>query len=55
VAPKGDDTFYVLSPVPHLGFDNPVDWATESAIYKAKVMAEVEKPSPVLQTASAPK
>ena len=46
VAPKGDDTFYVLSPVPHLGFDNPVDWATESAIYKAKVMAEVEKTIP---------
>lgn len=46
VAPKGDDTFYVLSPVPHLGFDNPVDWANESAIYKAKVMAEVEKTIP---------
>ena len=46
VAPKGDDTFYVLSPVPHLGFDNPVDWANESAIYKAKVMAEVEKTMP---------
>lgn len=46
VAPKGDDTFYVLSPVPHLGFDNPVDWKKESAIYKAKVMAEVEKTIP---------
>ena len=26
VAPEGDDTFYVLSPVPHLGHDTPVDW-----------------------------
>jgi phytoene desaturase len=46
VAPKGDDTFYVLSPVPHLGFDNPVDWQKERDIYKAKVMAEVEKTIP---------
>jgi len=37
VAPDGDDTFYALSPVPHLGFDNPVDWAAEKDIYKAKV------------------
>ena len=46
VAPAGDDTFYVLSPVPHLGFTNPVDWAKETAIYKAKVQAEVEKTMP---------
>ena len=46
VAPKGDDTFYVLSPVPHLGFDTPVDWQKERDIYKAKVMAEVEKTIP---------
>ncbi len=46
VAPKGDDTFYVLSPVPHLGFDTPVDWKKERDIYKAKVMAEVEKTIP---------
>ncbi len=43
VAPAGDDTFYVLSPVPHLGFDDPVDWETETRAYKAKVQAEVEK------------
>lgn len=43
VAPDGDDTFYVLSPVPHLGFDNPVDWTAETARYKAKVQAEVNK------------
>ena len=46
VAPAGDDTFYVLSPVPHLGVDNPVDWAKEADIYKAKVQAEVEKYMP---------
>ncbi len=37
VAPAGDDTFYALSPVPHLGHNNPVDWAKEAAAYKAKV------------------
>ena len=46
VAPAGDDTFYVLSPVPHLGFDKPVDWQTEADAYKAKVQAEVEKTLP---------
>lgn len=46
VAPAGDDTFYVLSPVPHLGFDDPVDWARECDIYKAKVRAELEKTIP---------
>jgi len=29
VAPAGDDTFYVLSPVPHLGWDDAVDWQKE--------------------------
>ena len=46
VAPAGDDTFYVLSPVPHLGFDDAVDWQTEMQNYKAKVQAEVEKTLP---------
>ncbi|SFS19872.1 phytoene desaturase [Yoonia litorea] len=46
VAPEGDDTFYVLSPVPHLGFDKPVDWKAEAERYKAKVQAEVEKTLP---------
>ncbi|NNK65440.1 MAG: phytoene desaturase [Rhodobacteraceae bacterium] len=41
-APKGDDTFYVLSPVPHLGHANPVDWAREEAIYRKKVAAVLE-------------
>ncbi|WP_424972216.1 phytoene desaturase [Dinoroseobacter sp. S76] len=46
VAPKGDDTFYVLSPVPHLGHDNPVDWEAEAPRYKAKVLAELERTMP---------
>ena len=41
VAPEGDDTFYVLSPVPHLGHGG-VDWATEADAYKAKVLAVLE-------------
>ncbi|WP_296424672.1 phytoene desaturase [Yoonia sp.] len=45
-APAGDDTFYVLSPVPHLGFANPVDWDSACAAYKAKVQAEVAKTIP---------
>ncbi len=46
VAPKGDDTFYVLSPVPHLGHANPVDWASEKDAYTAKVTAVLEKTLP---------
>jgi phytoene desaturase len=42
VAPAGDDTFYALSPVPHLGHDNPVDWATMTATYKDKVAAVLD-------------
>jgi phytoene desaturase len=45
-APKGDDTFYVLSPVPHLGWKNAVDWKTEEPIYREKVAAELEKMMP---------
>jgi len=45
-APAGDDTFYVLSPVPHLGHENPVDWQTEEPIYREKVAAELEKVMP---------
>ena len=42
VAPPGDDTFYALSPVPHLGHDAPVDWAEEAARYRARVLAVLE-------------
>jgi phytoene desaturase len=45
-APKGDDTFYVLSPVPHLGHANPVDWQTEAEPYRAKVSAVLEQHIP---------
>ncbi len=48
-APAGDDTFYVLSPVPHLGHANPVDWAAEEPRYRAKVAAELEKVMPGFQ------
>ncbi len=36
-APEGDDAFYVLSVVPHLGHANPVDWTAERDRYKAKM------------------
>ncbi|MEO1778840.1 MAG: phytoene desaturase family protein, partial [Pseudomonadota bacterium] len=41
VAPEGDDTFYVLSPVPHLGHGG-VDWVTEADAYKAKMLKVLE-------------
>ncbi|MCU0817327.1 MAG: phytoene desaturase [Cypionkella sp.] len=41
-APEGDDTFYALSPVPHLGHDNGVDWATESEPYRQKMLKVLE-------------
>ena len=42
-APLGDDTFYALSPVPHLGFDNGVDWATEAEPYRQKMQKMLEE------------
>jgi phytoene desaturase len=42
-APAGDDTWYALSPVPHLGHDNPVDWAKEQDVYKTKVLKVLEE------------
>ncbi|WP_422393996.1 phytoene desaturase [Pontivivens ytuae] len=42
-APEGDDTFYALSPVPHLGHANPVDWAEEAERYRQKVQAVLEE------------
>lgn len=46
VAPAGDDTFYVLSPVPHLGHDNPVDWQREEPVYRQKVARVLERTIP---------
>ena len=42
VAPTGDDTFYVLSPVPHLGWQDPVDWQAEMPAYRDKVAAVLD-------------
>ncbi len=42
VAPKGGDTFYALSPVPHLGHKNPVDWAREAEPYRQRVLKTLE-------------
>lgn len=46
VAPAGDDTWYALSPVPHLGHANPVDWSTEAARYKSKVAEVLDRTIP---------
>lgn len=48
-APESGDTFYALSPVPHLGFANGVDWATEAEPYRQRVAAELEKLIPGFQ------
>ena len=45
-APAGDDTFYALSPVPHLGFKNPVDWSAMKAVYQDKVAAVLDQTLP---------
>lgn len=42
VAPDGDDTFYVLSPVPHLGHGG-VDWEAHAPIYKQRILKWLEK------------
>ncbi|MEM9970965.1 MAG: phytoene desaturase family protein, partial [Pseudomonadota bacterium] len=42
VAPDGGDTFYALSPVPHLGHSDPVDWATMAETYRARVQKVLE-------------
>jgi phytoene desaturase len=42
VAPTGGDTFYALSPVPHIGHDNPVDWSEMGTRYRQKVLDVLE-------------
>jgi phytoene desaturase len=42
VAPDGDDTFYALSPVPHLGHDSPVDWTRMAETYRERVQRTLE-------------
>ncbi len=46
VAPAGDDTFYVLSPVPNLDHADPVDWAAMEPIYREKMAVELDKVMP---------
>ena len=43
VAPDGGDTFYALSPVPHLGHDNGVDWAQEAEPYRQRMLKMLEE------------
>ena len=42
VAPVGDDTFYALSPVPHLGIGDTA-WASEAEPYRVKMQAMLEE------------
>lgn len=37
LAPAGSDAFYVLSPVPHLGSAQPVDWTQEGPRYRDRI------------------
>jgi phytoene desaturase len=46
VAPKGDDCFYALSPVPNLKTVDAVDWRQESAVYKEKMRKVLEQVMP---------
>jgi len=42
VAPEGGDTFYALSPVPHLGHDNAQNWRAIAESYREKVADVLE-------------
>jgi phytoene desaturase len=46
-APAGDDTFYVLSPVPHLGHGG-IDWQAEAEPYRERIAAALEATLPGL-------
>jgi len=41
-APAGGDTFYALSPVPHLGHDDAPDWTAIAETYRARVQGVLE-------------
>jgi phytoene desaturase len=41
MAPPGCDTFYVLSPVPHL--DSGTDWATFAEAYRSRIARELDR------------
>ena len=42
-APEGGDTFYALSPVPHLGHDKAENWAAIGESYRARVQEVLEE------------
>ncbi len=42
-APLGDDTFYALSPVPHLGHKDSVDWDDMRETYREKVAKTLDQ------------
>lgn len=42
LAPAGDSSFYVLSPVPHMG-QLPIDWEVEGPLYAERILAEIER------------
>ncbi|MDB4988567.1 MAG: phytoene desaturase [Myxococcaceae bacterium] len=48
LAPPGCDTFYVLSPVPHLGNAN-IDWATVAPVYAERLLTYLEDYLPDLR------
>ena len=42
-APEGDDTFYVLSPVPHLGHDGSADWSEIGPTYRDRMIKMLDE------------
>jgi phytoene desaturase len=42
-APDGDDTFYVLSPVPHLGHKTATDWSKMEREYRVRLTKSLEE------------
>ncbi len=48
LAPEGCETFYVLSPVPHLG-NAPIDWSTTGEAYADRILTALETHLPGLR------
>jgi phytoene desaturase len=48
LAPPGGETFYVLSPVPHLG-RAPIDWQRAAPEYADRILAHLERLLPGLR------
>ncbi|PRY93257.1 phytoene desaturase [Hasllibacter halocynthiae] len=53
VAPEGDDTFYALAPVPHLGHD-ACDWEAARAPFRERVLGRLERIMPGLRDRMGP-